>query len=541
MSVCAKLVIATVALLPSAVFAAPRDAARHVREGIASYRAGKFDAAAKSFDQADVSLPEDPTIAFNRACAYAASKDADKAIELFGKAALARDDKIVSASQYNLGCIAAAKGKAIFGESAEDATPQVRAEGMSQINRAIGHYRDCLQVEENHKAARRNLELLQLWKKHMQDVWAKRDREKQREEMNLLQFLEMIQAKQTAIRTATRVVTKQDDSPRKRQAISELENQQRDLSDEIDPLKEKITETLTPQPDPNAQQPTPMPDSAEVEKAIERLHKSADSAKRRMQEAASDLDDREVSDAPQHQAASLDSLNEIFTTIAPFSNVLSKATQWQERLVSQSKAIVEHDSSDSSSDDDPPEADFEEASRDQERVSLWSEVLPLKAEHEMQQLNSAPMTDPMPQGTDNEQAEQQRQAMKQAYEKAIELCPRIVELADEAVEALDEQDTPKALPKQEEALKLLKEIAEQLPKQDQDQNQDKQDENQGDRKQNDQQQNQQPRDRPSQQDLTREQAEQMIRRARERERQHRQMQKQMRAAGHGRAMVDRDW
>ena len=203
------------------------------------------------------------------------------------------------------------------------------------------------------------------------------------------------------------------------------------------------------------------------------------------------------------------------------------------------------------------EADFPELSRNQTLVEGWSEVLPPKAEQELKQLQTMPPAeaqsagqpgrpDPKSQPSQQQaqQAQQEREALSQSLRKAVELAPKVQQLAREAAEHLGGKDVQRALPKQQEALRLLKEIAQSLPKQ-QPQNQDQQNEQQkpeeGAEKpqQNEsasdpQQQNQQQRD------LSQRQAEAVLQKVRERERRHQELRKQL----WGRlppGKVDKDW
>ena len=71
-------------------------------------------------------------------------------------------------------------------------------------------------------------------------------------------------------------------------------------------------------------------------------------------------------------------------------------------------------------------------------------------------------------------------AMKESYEKAIELAPKITELGSAAASHLQVGKFEDARPKQEEALRLLKEIAPKTPP----------DENQENKKDDEQQEDQ---------------------------------------------------
>jgi hypothetical protein len=140
-----------------------------------------------------------------------------------------------------------------------------------------------------------------------------------------------------------------------------------------------------------------------------------------------------------------------------------------------------------------------------------------------------------------------------AYEKAIELAPEAQKHAQDSAEKMAVPDWAAARPKQEEALRVLKEIEQQFPKppnqdqkskQDQQsqQQQNKQDQNKGsDPKQQDQQpQNKNDESKgQDKKDASREQAESMLRQVREREREYRDRQK--RQAILGGIKVDKDW
>ncbi len=533
------------------VYGSTKKAYRHVNDGIQHYRAGDFEAADRAFAEADVALPEDERIAYDRACVFAARGDADKAIELFRQAAMSRDAQLAASSHYNLGCAVAAKAKAVFGDSPEQATPEVRAKGLSLLASAIAHYRDCLEIEPNHSSARRNLELLRLWIKHMQDTWARLDSEKQRDEMDLLAFLQMIETQQTGLRRAVKHLQEQKDSPRRRQATKQVKVEQVRLRDEIKPLKDKIEQSLQP-PTAPAGQPTPKPpDADQMKRALDELHGMADGAHSAMQKASRRLNERELPDAVDNQTKALDALNEIYTVIAPFQNVLQKATTTEDGLVNNSKDVVER-SEEADDQEDPRPIDYPDLAHSQRRVEGWSEVLPMKAEAELQRIETAPSAPGSPgavqmgmgPGTDPQQAEQAKEALKESLDKAIELGPKIQGLCDEAAKSLEDGDANAALPRQEEALKLLKEIAESLPKEPQ------QNQEQDDQKQQQDNQQEKPKQKPSggdqkqqqrPQDLSRQQAEAVLRKVRERERDHRENQKELRRFLQGGVVVEKDW
>ena len=74
--------------------------------------------------------------------------------------------------------VAAASAKDVLGDKPEDAEGPTREEAVGLLNDAVANYRGCLRLDPDHAEARHNLEVLRLWMKHMQEVWARRDRQK---------------------------------------------------------------------------------------------------------------------------------------------------------------------------------------------------------------------------------------------------------------------------------------------------------------------------------------------------------------------------
>ena len=217
-------------------------AVKKVATGIRHFQAGRFDEADRAFVEAEVSAPENATIWFDRACALAAAGDVEKARKFFQQAALSRDTPLEIRCHYNLGCLAAGQAEALLGEDPESAEQDVREQSITQLLQAVGHYRDCLRLDTGHRDARHNLELIRLYIKHIQSIWETRDREKARQEKNLLQFLAELEQRQTGLWTTTRGLVSEDDSPRRRQHVKNAATEQRKLREEIDPLQKKIAE-----------------------------------------------------------------------------------------------------------------------------------------------------------------------------------------------------------------------------------------------------------------------------------------------------------
>ena len=516
-------------------------ARQQVRAGLAQHQAGDYSAAAESFSEAQKMLPEEPRVTYDRACALAAQGKREEATDLFQQAAIAREPGLVAASHYNLGCLAAGEARELFGDKPEEAEVATREQGVKLLHQAVSHYRDCLRVDTNHAAARKNLETLRLWIKHMEDVWAQRDREKRRDEMDLLQFLEWIDGEQRTLEAGTKALGQIDGSPRQRQAVAQTEDAQRLLADEIEPLQQKIEAALSGE----------QPADATTAQAVQALSQMTQQAKSAMFRSADELTVRELPGALIAQGEAVDALNEVYRAVAPYEHVLQKSTKVEQSLVDTTVSIVEEEADDSL-------VDRELISRDQSYIAGWSETLPARARQGLAQLEQGQVAQPEigPPTDEQQQKQQQMQAaMKESYEKAIELAPKITELASEATTDLKAGRWQDARPKQEEALRLLKEISPKTPpdedqqdeKQDDDKDKEENEQDQQQQNENDQQQDQQDQQQQEksgeqkQQDLSRQQAEALLSKARQREREYRERQKEQMQALQGTFQVDRDW
>ena len=134
------------------------------------------------------------------------------------------------------------------------------------------------------------------------------------------------------------------------------------------------------------------------------------------------------------------------------------------------------------------ERESKEAAWNQEFVTHYGEILAPLAKEGLKQLEATPVpAAPAGPPSSNRAAPalhrcrrtpETARRLKRSMEKAVELGPKVEKLSGEAVQLLRDRKPAEALPKQQEALKLLKEIAEPLPKQDPKQDQNKQNQNQ---------------------------------------------------------------
>jgi hypothetical protein len=473
-------------------------------------------------------------------------------VELLQKAALSPELDLAVRARYNLGCMAAAKAQKRFGEHPEKAAANVRKEGLADLAVAVSHFRECLRLDKEHADARHNLELVRLWMKSMESLWEQNDRQKQREEMDLAAFLQMLEEKQRELRTAARALADTGDSPKSREARRQAEMAQRKLGEEIGPLKEKIEATLSkaaPSAPPASGGKIPTGPAAvpeELKRAIANLQSLADEAGRAIEAAAGQLHAGKPAETVKPQTEVVEKFNQLYRAVAPYPNLLGRAVAAQQGLAS---SQVEKGSAAGAPQDAP------ESAWNQDFVTRYSEVLVPLAKEGLKQLQSVAPTPPAasPQSAQGgpavnpEEIQKQREGMQRSMEKAVELGPKVETLAREAAQRLRDRKPAEASPKQQEALKLLKEIAEPLPKQkpppqqnpkDQNkQNQNKQDQN----KQDPKQQNQKQQEQKQQQEDSQQQAEAAIRQVQERQQKRQEMGKQLQQYLSRPGKVEKDW
>ena len=256
-------------------FAGSSEAVGKVRKGLPNSRAAISRPRPRRFRRPKRRMPNELKIAFDRGCAYAAGGEYDKAVEQFQKAAAASDHKLAALAHYNLGSVAVAKAKTKLGEKPEEAEGDARTAALELLAGAAKHYRDCLSIDADNSDARYNLETIRLWIKHIQDVWQQRDRQKRRDAMNLLEYLDWLESEQRALRQSNKELGSAKPSPRQREAVRAVENAQRTLAEEIQPLKEKIASSFIRSATTAGKNAAASP-SADVQKAIEVLDRLAD-------------------------------------------------------------------------------------------------------------------------------------------------------------------------------------------------------------------------------------------------------------------------
>ena len=140
--------------------------------------------------------------------------------------------------------------------------PEKRQEILDQLKAAVASFRHCLELQPDNSHARRDIELVRQWIKYYTDQWQAHDREKRRQETNLVAFLEFLIETQRALRESVKALT----ATAPADAFAEPKRLQDELQEEIPPLKEKIKTELTPQQPAGGN--APQGNSSELEQGI---------------------------------------------------------------------------------------------------------------------------------------------------------------------------------------------------------------------------------------------------------------------------------
>ena len=196
--------------------------------------------------------------------------------------------------------------------------PDKRPEILDQLKAAVASFRHCLELQPDNSRARRDIELVRQWIKYYTDQWHAHDREKRRQETNLVAFLEFLIETQRALRESVKALT----ATAPADAFAEPKRLQDELQEEIPPLKEKIKTELTPPQ--SAGGSAPQANSRELEQGITLLQGWASAAGDKMSSAARHLDDRQAGPAAADQQSAIDELEKIWDAVIPFHPLLAR-------------------------------------------------------------------------------------------------------------------------------------------------------------------------------------------------------------------------
>ncbi len=314
----------------------------------------KFAAAAEALDKIDAEAAA--IAAFDEACALHRDGQFEKARDRYLKAGVSKDRQLAVNAHFNLGTMAAEQARALASPKPESVEPEKRQEIVDRLLQAAAAYRHCLELKTDHSPARRNLELVRTWIKHYSDRWRAMDRQKRRDESDLLQFLEFIVQSQASIR-ANAIAT---DATTSADRYAELALTQKELNEELPFLREKIESTLKPPVDGStgtSHSAPPSTDSAAIDQSIRLLQGWVDAAAEKMQTSASRLAQRQGSAASELQQQAIQQLDQIWDAVVPFGQLLGKCLEMQTIIAGELKPYRDEPETESPSPDHKLDSD----------------------------------------------------------------------------------------------------------------------------------------------------------------------------------------
>ena len=527
-----------------------------VREGLKHYQAAEYDSAEKLFASAATELDKTQSsqaavAAFDEACALHRNGDKEKARERYLKAGLSPDKTIATAAHFNLGTLSAENARSIAGKNPENVAPEDRQKILDELKQAVASYRHALEMNPEHQQSRRNLELVRTWIKYYSDRWNEIDRQKRRDESNLIQYLEFLMTTQTAMQDA--IQTLPENAPL--DVYAQFKKDQDELAEELPFLREKIAAELLPQESsPGANTPPqltpPQSIQPEVKAGIELLQSWSDKAADSMQSASNALLKTKTADAVTHQQEAVTQLDQIWDAVIPFHPLLAKELIDQTGIAEQltpfntnpSPPTVEPesaasplpegsvpispapDASDKTTETEKPadntensspqagsapfspgaeinESELQDLLEQQSKTLRKARLLAPKAQAELSRIEANPAeaasAAPVPEvTTDTDPAtptpapQVDPEKIKQGLQKAVELSPKAVEAMEMTVDHLQRKDPKSAAAYAEEARRILEEIQNAQPeKPQQDKDDNKQNEEEQDKQKQDEQKN----------------------------------------------------
>lgn len=480
------------------------DPQRKVAEGLKYFADQRFAEAQTAFSLASEKLQAEKSnqasiAAFDEGCALHRKGDFDAAKERYLQAGLSQDRALSTSAHFNLAMMASEQARVLAGDNPETVPTEKRTEILDKLKQSIGSYRHCLEIDPKHVPSRKNLELVRQWIKFYSDRWAELDRQKRRNETNLMQFLDYIIASETVIQAMVKSTSESSSAD----GIAEIKRLQDELLLEIPVLREKIATELQP-PQQQSQQQTQVQsasdeDKEQIQKAIQLLQSWADESGAQMEQASASLQGTNAKTAIPKQDAALEALDRIWNAIVDFRSLLSKELEAQTKLVNDLESLV---SSPPQAETSPEqivspeqaiEVDLSKEAQEQQKILMKAMLLAPKAEAELQQLESQPAAE-IPPETAMPEAEASEapvkvdsEEIKKGLRLAVELAPKAVEQMESSVQELKKGNRNEAKGFAEEARRILKEIADAQPKDPNQQNDQDQNQNQQDKK-NDQEQ-----------------------------------------------------
>ncbi len=513
-----------------------------VEAGKRLFAEGKFDEAQAKFAAAEVKAPENPIIAYNRALAYQAAGNVTQAEAYYRKADYSRDADLNARTTFNLGTLRVMKARALLGEDPAKVGKEAREAILDHLEAAVARFRTVLEARPKDPDARYNIEVIRLWVKDMTDRWRKADREKARNEADLVKYLEYLMNAQEALKDETEALEEREDPASGRPVrLEQVIRVQEELGDEIPHLKDKVkafiqkvAEKTAAPGAPGAAAPKADPKQLEkLTQAEAQLTALADRAGKAMDEAVLALGDLALDRAAASQSTAHDRLLDMWKGLADFMAILARAIRGQDAVIAGTEPYCEE-----AAQEEARAEEIEAAKRlqkDQVEVRDLVPLLTVRAQGMKSQLQKAPTPKPGEQPP----GQPSPQEIVKAFDKALELLPDADAAMEAAVRAVGDRSWKTGLEEEKKAAEILKKIRDLFKNQKKDE-QKKQDQKKNDSKKKDEpkkdEQKKQPRDPKK---MTQEEADRQLQKMREK-RKKREKKRHAEAAAR-RPRVEKDW
>lgn len=227
------------------------DSARSLMErGNTAFKAGNWESALKSYDEASIDAPESPQIYFNRGATFYRQEDYEKASDAFKLAALKSvEPALESRARYNLGNCSFREA-----ERQRDSDPQ---KAFKSCEESIKHYQDALNKDREFKKPAENIEIVRIYMKALLDEINKKKEEEQRKQeqqedlaKKLKELIERQQKELGQNQQLVAAIQKNAAGTNVIQQIQTLSTNQLTLQTDTQTLSHQIEHSINPPPAP---------------------------------------------------------------------------------------------------------------------------------------------------------------------------------------------------------------------------------------------------------------------------------------------------
>lgn len=452
------------------------------REATEAFHSGNYVRAAELFSEAGQAAPEDLRLAFNRGSALAAAGKSVEATEILHRSAISPDKEIASKSLTLLGRIAVDRVRQSLSDPPDTTPADQQGKIFEQLDIAEKYYVEAISLDPRNRILQSAVEQIRAWRTHIESLWNLAERQAKRTE-DVSERLHWLENWQETIGKAVAKENNKPNTPQKFQTLYENAAEQERLTEEIAVLEDEFRrqldetgKTAAYSDDGSNAEGEDADDQAALQlivKELQRLKELSEQTRRQLR----DFRDGEALVSGQNL---LRRLNRLRMNLAPFEMIVQEAERLQAELCREnsSNAAAAIDSG-----AEPVETTVPEQAERQRRVASWMPLMVFRAQEQLDAVEQS-----------NAEGQPLLDEQRHPLELAVQFGPKIETSAENAAGSLQNNRPDEALPEQNEALRMLREILKNMPPPQRDQQQNQQQDKQ-------QQQNQQQNaDQNSEQD-----------------------------------------